>query len=143
MTVSRQVPDARARDFLLFKVSLQGANPLELTWVTDPVTAPFDVDQATGIFTYTYNFGTSQNSFQLNGNTYELTIAPVVISRFVDLSTNGSDDAGPVTENILGTFTLLTAAVPEPSTWAMMILGFAAVGVMAHRRRNQSAAAAA
>jgi hypothetical protein len=29
------------------------------------------------------------------------------------------------------------AAVPEPSTWAMMILGFAGVGFMAYRRRNQ------
>jgi hypothetical protein len=31
----------------------------------------------------------------------------------------------------------LTAAVPEPSTWAMLILGFAGVGFMAYRRRNQ------
>jgi hypothetical protein len=31
------------------------------------------------------------------------------------------------------------AAVPEPSTWAIMILGFAGVGFMAYRRRNQSA----
>jgi hypothetical protein len=30
--------------------------------------------------------------------------------------------------------------VPEPSTWAMMILGFAGVGFMTYRRRNQSAA---
>jgi hypothetical protein len=30
-----------------------------------------------------------------------------------------------------------TAAVPEPSTWAMMILGFAGVSFMAYRRRNQ------
>jgi hypothetical protein len=31
-------------------------------------------------------------------------------------------------------------AVPEPSTWAMMILGFAGVGFMAYRRRNKSPA---
>jgi hypothetical protein len=30
-------------------------------------------------------------------------------------------------------------AVPEPSTWAMMILGFAGVGFMAYRRRNSQA----
>jgi hypothetical protein len=36
-----------------------------------------------------------------------------------------------------------TPAVPEASTWAMMILGFAGVGFMAYRRRNQSAALAA
>jgi hypothetical protein len=31
------------------------------------------------------------------------------------------------------------SAVPEPSTWAMMILGFAGVGFMAYRRRSQAA----
>jgi hypothetical protein len=29
--------------------------------------------------------------------------------------------------------------VPEPSTWAMMILGFVGVGFMAYRRKNQTA----
>jgi hypothetical protein len=29
------------------------------------------------------------------------------------------------------------SAVPEPSTWAMMILGFAGVGFMAYRSKNQ------
>jgi hypothetical protein len=33
-------------------------------------------------------------------------------------------------------------AVPEPSTWAMMILGFAGVGYMTYRRRNHSVALA-
>jgi hypothetical protein len=33
-----------------------------------------------------------------------------------------------------GTFTV--SAVPEPSTWAMMILGFVGVGFMAYRRRT-------
>src|SRR4051794_18871596 len=36
--------------------------------------------------------------------------------------------------------TLSVAAVPEPSTWAMMILGFFGLGFMAYRRRNQTAA---
>ncbi|WP_187399381.1 PEPxxWA-CTERM sorting domain-containing protein [Bradyrhizobium paxllaeri] len=31
------------------------------------------------------------------------------------------------------------AAVPEPSTWAMLILGFAGVGFMAYRRKSQAA----
>jgi hypothetical protein len=33
--------------------------------------------------------------------------------------------------------------VPEPSTWAMMILGFAGIGYMAYRRKNKSALMAA
>jgi PEP-CTERM motif len=30
-----------------------------------------------------------------------------------------------------------TTAVPEPSTWAMMLLGFAGVGLLAYRRKNK------
>jgi hypothetical protein len=36
-----------------------------------------------------------------------------------------------------GTF---TASVPEPSTWAMMILGFVGLGFMAYRRKQQGTA---
>jgi PEP-CTERM motif len=34
------------------------------------------------------------------------------------------------------------ASVPEPTTWAMLLLGFAGVGFMAYRRRSQLAMAA-
>jgi outer membrane lipase/esterase len=37
----------------------------------------------------------------------------------------------------------LAEAVPEPATWAMMILGFAGVGFMAYRRKSKSALMAA
>jgi PEP-CTERM motif len=33
----------------------------------------------------------------------------------------------------------LTPVVPEPSTWAMMILGFAGIGFMAYRRKSKPA----
>jgi hypothetical protein len=46
--------------------------------------------------------------------------------------TNLEADHAPV-----ASFTL-TAAVPEPSTWAMMILGFAGIGAMTYRRRKQN-----
>jgi PEP-CTERM motif len=39
--------------------------------------------------------------------------------------------------------TIAVAAVPEPSTWAMMILGFAGVGFMAYRRKSKLALMAA
>jgi hypothetical protein len=41
------------------------------------------------------------------------------------------------------TSSLLVTAVPEPSTWAMMILGFAGVGFMAYRRKSKPALMAA
>ena len=35
-----------------------------------------------------------------------------------------------------GSYTITISAVPEPSTWAMMILGFAGIGFMTFRRRQ-------
>jgi hypothetical protein len=35
-------------------------------------------------------------------------------------------------------FTTFARAVPEPSTWAMMILGFMSVGFLAYRRKGRS-----
>jgi hypothetical protein len=45
-----------------------------------------------------------------------------------------------VTSNLEGTVTSFTAAVPETSTWAMMILGFCGVGFMAYRRKQNGLA---
>jgi hypothetical protein len=42
----------------------------------------------------------------------------------------------PLTEVLI----TLTSPVPEPSTWAMMVLGFAGVGFMTYRRRGQASA---
>ena len=37
----------------------------------------------------------------------------------------------------------VTGAVPEPSTWAMLLLGFAGIGFMAYRRKSKAALMAA
>jgi len=59
---------------------------------------------------------------------------------FYAVNTNFDTNTGP-TPNI--DFDLLlspqVAAVPEPSTWAMMILGFGGVGFMAYRRKSKTA----
>ena len=43
----------------------------------------------------------------------------------------------------LGEVSIQVNAVPEPSTWAMLILGFAGIGFMAYRRKSRPAALAA
>jgi hypothetical protein len=59
--------------------------------------------------------------------------------RSLGTGTNGLD--GSTTGNVLlGNLLLTTPAVPEPATWAMMLLGFAGIGV-ALRRRNRPALA--
>ena len=44
-------------------------------------------------------------------------------------------------EGVVGTSSV--AAVPEPATWAMMLLGFAGLGFMAHRRKSKPSLIAA
>jgi hypothetical protein len=43
--------------------------------------------------------------------------------------------------NFWGTFTV--AAVPEPSTWAMLLIGFAGIGFVAYRQKSKPALMAA
>jgi hypothetical protein len=57
-----------------------------------------------------------------------LTVTPLAFS-----STTGI----AVTPYVLNATFALTAAVPEASTWAMMVLGFAGVGFMAYRRKSK------
>ena len=49
------------------------------------------------------------------------------------LEVNFGDDVN----DIRGSVVVVTPAVPEPSTWAMMLSGFAGLGIMVHRRRTR------
>ena len=60
---------------------------------------------------------------------------------FFGLATDGSVEAYYSTNSTTGFDTQSgnVTAVPEPSTWAMMILGFVGVGFMAYRRKPRPA----
>jgi hypothetical protein len=49
---------------------------------------------------------------------------------------NGNPDAGYPTAGFWTASFPTVAAVPEPLTWAMMILGFCGLGFMAYRRKQ-------
>ena len=53
---------------------------------------------------------------------------------------NFSERNGPL---YIGLDDVSVTAVPEPATWAMMILGFAGIGFIAYRRKSKPAAMAA
>jgi hypothetical protein len=54
-----------------------------------------------------------------------------------------TDPSPSVFATTLDNFTTeILVAVPEPSTWAMMLLGLASVGFMTYRRRKVAAVAA-
>ena len=84
-----------------------------------------------------------------NNNTFELqfTLTGAKITDFTqnnlgyffaaDVS-NSFGDTGAVA-SALNLRPTLQSAVPEPGTWAMMILGFAGVGFMGYRRKRQGA----
>ncbi len=97
-----------------------------------------------GYDVYTNNFSTGNLS--LSAGTYYLTLQNTITTNnsfnpfwdFTDVKADGSYD---VTFQILGT--VAVSAVPEPSTWAMMILGFAGIGFVAYRRKSKPALMAA
>ena len=74
--------------------------------------------------------GNGQNRFGFQGQGGE-TIASIF------MTFNGGNGVQDVRQVRLDE--TVTAAVPEPSTWAMMILGFGGVGFMAYRRKKQGA----
>jgi hypothetical protein len=76
----------------------------------------------------------AENPFNLGSN-YAAELAST--------DTNNPYGGGHYQDFVTGGGGFLTGSVPEPSTWAMMILGFAGIGTMAYRRRRQATVSAA
>ena len=97
----------------------------------------------TGLF-YDFASHNYSNEVIIQGFTSSLLCLGNTLSALCNGAVVGTGGQGPLpfhpASNLIGT---VAPAVPEPSTWAMMILGFAGVGFMAYRRRNQSASLAA
>lgn len=64
---------------------------------------------------------------------YSFTFTTGTAGALVFTETGPSDQQGNILDNVV------LSAVPEASTWAMMILGFMGMGFMAHRRKRRSA----
>jgi hypothetical protein len=87
----------------------------------------------------TYQFTVSLNSAEQTAHDLLVIGGPAggggfgqdPVSFVADLS--ATDVTGNVTTGLVGTG--LASAVPEPSTWAMMVLGFLGLGFMAYRRK--------
>ena len=76
------------------------------------------------------NFDNTPQTFSFAGGTFTLQVFDV------------SPFAVGKSNTIAGEIVLTSVApVPEPATWAMMLLGFAGVGFVAYRRRNHGQAA--
>jgi PEP-CTERM motif len=123
--------------------SFVGANGLGTAW--DGVTYPSPAEEAL------YNLLTSQvPPFQIKADTGDVLLGTQfefanVWGPFGPVP-DGSNDYIEGASNIdVYERTIeekLTSAVPEPSTWAMMILGFAGLAFLAYRRRQRATRAA-
>jgi hypothetical protein len=93
------------------------------------ITQTLSAQSNTDIFVHMYVVASIQ------GNTVESTGAFLDPIFFIDPTFAGADQYSIETSFGIGN----VSAVPEPSTWAMMILGFAGVGFMACRRKSKPA----
>ena len=72
--------------------------------------------------------------FDISGSTGAGFFSVNDIFYSVNLATGGSTSIGRIgTQGITG---ITIAAVPEPGTWAMMLIGFGAIGMAVRRRRS-------
>jgi hypothetical protein len=83
-----------------------------------------------------FSLGDFSNSLTLDSSalltSYTYSFTTTTTGQLVFTETGPSDQQGNILDNVV------LSAVPETSTWAMMILGFFGVGFMAYRRKNQS-----
>jgi hypothetical protein len=78
---------------------------------------------------------------QLNSANFSGGDLAAILADVTKFEIRGELISGSESEGLDNVF-LATSAVPEPSTWAMMMLGFTGVGYMIRRRRKQAAALA-
>jgi Laminin B (Domain IV)/PEP-CTERM motif len=80
----------------------------------------------------------------LNGSLATQQDLQLVLSDITSLQIRAEYQTGPDTDGLdsVSFGSAAVGAVPEPSTWAMMILGFVGVGAMTYRRRKSAMLAA-
>jgi hypothetical protein len=86
----------------------------------------------TTIFSLMQTFCSTHSCSPTNGN-FEAYVSITGLNPFETVTF--SDSASNSFEFLPGALPAAVNGVPEPSTWAMLILGFCGVGFMAHRRR--------
>jgi hypothetical protein len=130
-TDGRQRPSSSAAESASFIL----ANGRPMTGATESQTGAanfkmvIDTDSANWTITITNPNGTTQQITDVN---------PATLGQF-GISLNGDDQVTSATfSNISLTDTPEVAAVPEPSSWAMMMLGFAGVGFLSYRRTRRN-----
>jgi hypothetical protein len=83
-------------------------------------------------------FSFTTDTFVLNANPDTAQITATLSPNDVGISNDLSGSLGSYNSTLT-----IASSVPEPSTWAMMTLGFFGVGFMAYRRKQNGSALSA
>jgi PEP-CTERM motif len=130
-------------------VMLSGGGPqlLGMTWTFIPAASGSLAGQGsdfpfgqTGVNELAFD-GSTVGSFDTFTQTFATTPGDVYTYAFVYSNAPGIPQFGSPSALLVEIST--ASAVPEPSTWALTLLGFAGLGFVAYRRRRKPALAAA
>jgi hypothetical protein len=83
-----------------------------------------------------YSGGTLVSGGSISGSSNSLTLADVALTPNTNYTFQYSGNLGRTPGNISGNGAFALAAVPEPATWGLMLLGFGGMGLMLRRRRR-------
>jgi hypothetical protein len=79
---------------------------------------------------YLYRLTDANSPTSMNYRTYRYDFRPVSETQYIRFSSLNNDGFGPVIDNVS------LSVVPEAASWALLITGFSAIGVLARRRRT-------
>jgi PEP-CTERM motif len=129
--------NASSGDFYSFIGLGAGNNSINFPNITTAFNSNFGAHPTSfDVYRATIDAGfNGQSFFEVNGS---FPAGSIIVpfgtgGLFTSWTNTGLDTGG----QCVGCTPTPTAAVPEPSTWAMMILGFAGVGFMAYRRSRR------
>lgn len=106
--------------------------------INDLTASSANITVVTNLQTVTYlNQAVSSNG----SNFFALQSADGEIIKSVSIAAVGGV-FGDVRQERLGDVQSISSAIPEPATWAMMLLGFAGIGFLTYRRKRQATALA-
>jgi opacity protein-like surface antigen len=139
-SISRNGLTGTGTDNFIFRIGPANGNPIGLG--SGSIITSFSLLGPTSLTFNSVTFNNGVSNFVVpitaigSGAAATLSNIPIFSGNFNTLSVNWTATGNA---SYGGNLTFIPGGIPEPMTWAMMILGFAAVG-FAMRRRNEEVA---